>query len=65
MSTQSKPQKRWMESALKTAADAPALPFQRGQRAGLSERRAPLCASGGTCAKARAGTCTAWQGRAA
>ncbi|MFX0543762.1 hypothetical protein ACEWPM_018950 [Roseovarius sp. S4756] len=39
MSTTSKPQRRWMTSALKTAAgDMPALPFQRGQRKSFSQR---------------------------
>ena len=39
MSTQSKPQKRWMASVLKTAGgEMPALPFQRGQRSGISQR---------------------------
>ncbi len=39
MNTQSKPQKRWMASVLKTAGnELPALPFQRGQRSGFSKR---------------------------
>ncbi len=39
MSSQSKPQKRWMKSALKTAAgDMPQLPSQRGQRKGTAAR---------------------------
>ncbi|WP_324751853.1 hypothetical protein [Roseovarius sp. Pro17] len=39
MSSQSKPQKRWMTSALKTAAgDMPQSPFQRGQRKGIAAR---------------------------
>ncbi|MFD0860292.1 hypothetical protein [Roseovarius aquimarinus] len=44
MSSTGKPQKRWMATALKTAArGAPALPFQRGQRKPLAQRdAAPL-----------------------
>ncbi len=39
MNTQSKPQKRWMTSILKTAGGKmPALPFQRGQRSSVSQR---------------------------
>jgi hypothetical protein len=39
MNTQSKPQKRWMTSVLKTAGnEVPALPFQRGQRKGTAQR---------------------------
>ncbi|MFX0546550.1 hypothetical protein ACEWPL_013490 [Roseovarius sp. S1116L3] len=39
MDRTSKPQKRWMTSALKTAAgDMPALPFERGQRKSLAQR---------------------------
>jgi hypothetical protein len=41
MSSTSKPQKRWMASVLKTAAnDMPTLPFQRGQRKTTAQRSA-------------------------
>ena len=43
MSSTGKPQKRWMASALKTAAQVtPTLPFQRGQRKSMAGRALAL-----------------------
>ncbi|MEI4262885.1 hypothetical protein [Roseovarius sp. D0-M9] len=43
MTSTSKPQKRWLASALKSASgNVPALPFQRGQRKSMAARMTPV-----------------------